>query len=231
MSKLLVVRHAQASFMAKDYDELSDFGHQQSAALGQYLVERGVQIDHIVIGPLKRHLQTAQHIKEAFIKNGKTWNAVFHPAFEEHLAPEITRHFLEKQNKNSKHQEIKDAKAHKKQYFKAFEQLFKQWIKDELDLSDTNFEKWSVFKNKVITGLKEVMEEHDDGGTTAIFTSGGTTSVITGAALGLPDEKTVELSWQIQNTSVTEFLFSKGRFTLKSFNNIAHLKPEWATLV
>lgn len=231
MSKLLVIRHAQASFMAEDYDNLSDFGHQQSAALGKYLVERGVQIDHSVIGPLKRHHQTAHHVKEAFLKNGQSWEDSLHAGFEEHKAPEITRYFLEKWNKKSNPQPITDEKAHKKKYFKAFEQIFRKWIKDELDLSNTEFDKWLVFKNRVLHGLKEVMEQYDNGSTTAIFTSGGPVGVITGEALGLVDEKTVELSWQVQNTSVTEFLFSKGRFTLKSFNNIAHLKPEWATLV
>ena len=36
MSELYLVRHAQASFGADNYDQLSDHGHQQSRWLGRH---------------------------------------------------------------------------------------------------------------------------------------------------------------------------------------------------
>ena len=35
MSRLILVRHAQASFFSKDYDQLSPLGEVQAAALGE----------------------------------------------------------------------------------------------------------------------------------------------------------------------------------------------------
>lgn len=37
MSELYLVRHAQASFGAANYDQLSDLGHRQSRWLGEHL--------------------------------------------------------------------------------------------------------------------------------------------------------------------------------------------------
>ena len=39
MSKIYFFRHAQASYGAVNYDQLSAKGEQQSAVLGQYLVD------------------------------------------------------------------------------------------------------------------------------------------------------------------------------------------------
>ena len=231
MSKLLVIRHAQASFMSANYDQLSPFGEKQSIALGKYLAKRGLRIDKAIVGPLKRHYQTADFVKEAAIKNGHYWNWEEYPEFEEHQVPAITKYFLSKSTNPINYDHLKNEKEKKRIYFEAFNNTFRKWVRDELDLSDTPFDKWLVFKDRVLKGLEKVLAENDNGQTTAIFTSGGPAGVIAGAALGLQDEKTMELSWMITNTSVSEFLFSKGRFTLKSFNNIGHLQPEWATLV
>ncbi len=231
MSKLLVIRHAQASFMSVNYDQLSLLGEKQSIALGRYLIERGVRIDKAIIGPLKRHHQTADFVKEAAVKNGYSWNWEEHPEFEEHQAPQITKHFLAQSIDPFDTNQTESEEEKKKIYFHAFNKTFRKWVRNELDLSNTPFEKWVIFRDRVLSGLEKVLTENDNGQTTAIFTSGGPAGVITGAALGLEDEKTMELSWMIANASVSEFLFSKGRFSLKSFNNIAHLQPKWATLV
>ena len=44
MSELYLVRHAQASFGAANYDQLSDLGHQQSRWLGDHLGMRGMAV-------------------------------------------------------------------------------------------------------------------------------------------------------------------------------------------
>ena len=46
-------------------------------------------------------------------------------------------------------------------------------------------------------------------------------------ALGTSFETTLELVWQVRNASLTEFMFTEGRFTLSTFNSVAHLRePE-----
>jgi broad specificity phosphatase PhoE len=47
MRELVLLRHAQASFGAADYDVLSDLGHRQSLALGEALAMQGLRPDHL----------------------------------------------------------------------------------------------------------------------------------------------------------------------------------------
>ena len=70
MSKLFLIRHAQASFLSKDYDNLSDHGHQQSLDLGTHFVKKGLILDKVYVGPLKRQIQTYQRVKEVYGNNG-----------------------------------------------------------------------------------------------------------------------------------------------------------------
>ena len=70
MSRILLVRHGQASFGAADYDNLSDTGHEQSRVLGRALAARGVSADVVVAGEMKRHDQTAGGVLE-----GAGWTA------------------------------------------------------------------------------------------------------------------------------------------------------------
>jgi len=59
-----------------------------------------------------------------------------------------------------------------------------------------------------------------------VFTSGGPISATVQAALGLTDEKTMEVSWQIMNASVTRFKYSGKKIGLAGFNDISHLELE-----
>ena len=43
MSRILLVRHGQASLGAADYDQLSDLGEEQSRILGAALATQGIR--------------------------------------------------------------------------------------------------------------------------------------------------------------------------------------------
>ena len=62
MSELYLVRHAQASFGAANYDQLSDLGHKQSRWLGDYMGMRGLKFDTLVVGDMVRHHETMNGI-------------------------------------------------------------------------------------------------------------------------------------------------------------------------
>ena len=55
MSRLFMVRHAQASFGGPDYDQLSEVGEEQARRLGAHWVQQGMIFDQIFIGPRRRH--------------------------------------------------------------------------------------------------------------------------------------------------------------------------------
>jgi len=74
------------------------------------------------------------------------------------------------------------------------------------------------------------MSNSRNGQRVAAFTSGGPTAIAMHLALNTSFESTMELIWQIRNASLTEFMFTDGRFTLSTFNNVAHLRePEMWT--
>ncbi|MCD6296193.1 MAG: histidine phosphatase family protein, partial [Deltaproteobacteria bacterium] len=74
-------------------------------------------------------------------------------------------------------------------------------------------------------GQTLVKQENTGKNTVAIFSSGGAASAILQMALGLSNEETLRLAWQIRNTSVTTLKCKDDRLGLLSFNCLAHL--EW----
>ena len=43
-------------------------------------------------------------------------------------------------------------------------------------------------------------------------------------ALDAPDRTALEVNWRVRNGSLTEFVFTKDRLTLDSFNALPHLE-------
>ena len=67
MTEILAIRHAQASFDADDYDQLSPLGEDQALRLGRWLAaDRDIGFDAVVVGAMRRHQQTLAGIEQAF---------------------------------------------------------------------------------------------------------------------------------------------------------------------
>ena len=61
----------------------------------------------------------------------------------------------------------------------------------------------------------------------AVFTSGGVIGTTVQSVLAAPDRTALEVSWRTRNSSLHEFVFTKGRLTLDTFNALPHLpNPE-----
>src|SRR5215469_2973736 len=65
MGRLFLVRHAQASFLSQNYDQLSTLGETQARHLGKYWARRGVLFERVYAGPTERHRRTAEIAGEA----------------------------------------------------------------------------------------------------------------------------------------------------------------------
>ncbi len=55
-----LVRHAQASYGAADYDALSELGREQSRVVGVELARRGLRDPLVLSGRLRRQRDTAE---------------------------------------------------------------------------------------------------------------------------------------------------------------------------
>lgn len=64
-TRLLLIRHAQASFGTDDYDRLSERGLRQAELLATWLAAQPEQFSHVVSGAQKRHAQTLHALQAA----------------------------------------------------------------------------------------------------------------------------------------------------------------------
>ncbi|MBX2871260.1 MAG: histidine phosphatase family protein [Saprospiraceae bacterium] len=239
MSTLTMIRHAQASFMKANYDQLSPLGETQSRVLGTYLADKGMSFDKIYIGPLKRHWQTAEGVKEIFLERSIPWpEPIMLETLDEHkgmevmasLLPVLVDRFEVLQEWRRKAEEQPE-KARKYQLL-IFNHVMALWAKGELDVREHGLAPWAEFRAQVNAAMQQIVSENGKGVKVAAFTSGGTMSAAVGYALKLEaDEKIMDLNGIVQNTAMSTFLFSEDRLTLKSFNELPHLAGEMITFV
>lgn len=90
MSKLVLVRHGQASFFSDHYDKLSEMGERQARALAEYWLRSGVEFDESFTGTLSRQTRTEEVVAETYRAAGKAWPKVeVLPGLDEYPADEI----------------------------------------------------------------------------------------------------------------------------------------------
>jgi broad specificity phosphatase PhoE len=95
------------------------------------------------------------------------------------------------------------------------------WVRGELVVPGV--ETWSQFRARARRGLEAVLAEAGQDQRIAVFTSTGPVAAALDLALGLEDETMMETSWQLRNTSVSEFLYASPSLTLSVFNSLPHL--------
>ncbi|RPJ11318.1 MAG: histidine phosphatase family protein, partial [Desulfobacteraceae bacterium] len=119
---------------------------------------------------------------------------------------------------------LEKARADRKSFQIIFEAVMKRWVSGFYDTKGSAT--WADFKKRVINGVSKIIETHGSGKKIIVFTSGGPISTAVQHALGLSDEKTIELSWQVINASVTRFKYNAKGIMLYGFNDIAHIEKE-----
>jgi len=230
MSRLILIRHAQASFTPdpatafEDYDRLSPLGQQQAEALGEELVAAGVTFDSVYVGPAARQLQTAEGVGAVYLRQGRSWpTPVTEPGLAEHEGAVVVRRAFAEAEQRQEQAWIgvtADGGASPdatRAYFTVFQRVTRSWARGELP--DTpEVESWPAFRARVQDGIRRIMTESGRGATVAAFTSGGPIGSTVADVLNLGDERAIELAWAVDNTTLTELLFTEERVSLKAFN-------------
>lgn len=218
MASIFFIRHGQASFFKDNYDQLSPKGVEQAQALNRYFTSHSLALSRGVTGTLQRQKDTFNLL----VENQPTIPHFIRAYFDEHHGPQVVRSLWPEEVPQSP--TPSERKVFMKKYFQFFEDTLREWVlgripEEQLD----GIEPWPIFKEKVIQGITEVLDQYQKGENLVVVSSGGPVAVAVGYSLNLSDVKTMELSWNIANSSITEFLYSKGRFSLKSFNTLPHL--------
>ena len=203
MSTLVLVRHAQATAFEKDTDRLSAIGEQQSIRLGEYWRELGVRFDEVYTGTMQRHLRTAELAGYSKYES----NA----AFNEYDAYGILRSSPDYQRPTDN-----------RQLQKMFEATMPLWIAGTLGAPGV--ETFQAFRDRVLRGFRAILDADVPSRRVVVFTSGGPIGVAVQTVLRAPDPMAIELNWRIRNCSLTEFVFTRDRVSLDSFNASPHLR-------
>jgi len=233
MALLTLVRHGQASFMAANYDKLSELGEQQARILGEYWLRTGATFDQVYHVPARRHHGTGNLVGDVYRAAGKPWpEPITLDELDEYPGIEVMRTFLP--GLMETHEDIRALEAEFRQageqgvafrlYDKLFQRVTRMWVDEELDSPEV--EAWKTFCGRIDRAIAHIRENSGKNARIAVFTSGGVIASTVRIALDLAAQRTLELSWTSRNASYTEFLFSTERFSLSSFNNHPHLEDE-----
>jgi broad specificity phosphatase PhoE len=230
MSVLVLVRHGQASFLQSDYDKLSPLGEQQSRMLGSFWAAQGTTFDEVLTGPRNRQIRTAELTLETYAGRGPNLPAIrVVPEFDEYdsggvvglLLPRLVQQHQEVGMLAEEYEQSKGSAGERRAFQRMFEVVMKAWIRGNDNPPELG--SWQEFQSRVLQALTSIIERCASGCRVAVFTSGGPICVAVQLALGLSDEKAIEVNWALRNGSITEFLFTKDRFTLDSFNGLPHI--------
>jgi broad specificity phosphatase PhoE len=233
MSQLTLIRHGQASFFSEDYDQLSSLGKEQARLLGQFLGEHDRSFDEVYLGPRKRHRQTFDSLCNAYRQTGHSLPApIILDGLDEYGIDQFVRGVGEEEllsnpklrPLNAELNAADEPKARRRAFQILFQAIAELWIAGELAHPDV--ETWDTFKGRVSTAVDRMTQRVGAGRQVLAVSSAGTMGHILQQAVGCSDAKALELGWRIRNTSLSEFLFSEGRFGLDVFNAMSHLQSE-----
>lgn len=206
MAELLVVRHAQASFGADNYDQLSDLGHRQSELAGAALRDAGWVPDRLVTGTLMRQHETLASM--GFDVAPETHAGLNEYDFDDLLSVKFNG-------------DVPDPVRHdRKTHFRTLRETIFDWQAGGLVGAR---ETWAEFAARVAdarafatdTAARRVL----------VISSGGPIGQLVATTLDAPTAQMVALNLQAKNTGMTRFFFSRTAFFLNEFNTT----PQFAT--
>jgi broad specificity phosphatase PhoE len=230
VSRLFLVRHAQASFLEEDYDKLSPLGEEQARRLGEYWAQQNLPFDRVCAGPRVRQRHTANIVAGAFEEAGRPFPEISSISeFDEYDGENVLKRALPKLlETNEQVRELcesftraSDSNDRSKNFQRLFEWVITRWVDGELVVPGV--ESWGQFGARVNRGISQFISECGHGTTAAIFCSGGPIAIAVQRALNLSPQHTLQVMWVSRNASYTDFLFSGDRFTVGGFNAFPHL--------
>ena len=230
MGIVFLVRHAQASFLERNYDKLSKLGETQARLLGEYWAQHKIVFDRACTGPCVRQKNTLAIVSDACRKAGirfpgplvlREFDEYQGEAVLERSLPGLLESDQTIRGLNTAFQSSSGLAGRRATFQKLFQAVVGKWVREEI--CPSGVETWLEFCSRVNSGLTKCLSTGGRGERVAIFTSGGPIAVVMQRALQLSAESTLNVSWMSRNSSWSEFIYSGERFTLSSFNCHAHI--------
>lgn len=218
MPVILLVRHAQASFGASNYDVLSSAGEEQAAVLAERLA-RLPAISQVVHGRLRRQEHTAEivlrQLSEAPRTEDARWDEYDHEALMSARLPRP-------EDAEDLERRMAEADDPKRVFQEVFEEAIERWVAGQHDRDYV--EPYRAFRERVRDALEELVAGLAGSETAVVVTSGGVISAICADRLGVDPRGWAQLNRTLVNTSVTKLVHGRSGTTLLSMNDHAHLE-------
>ena len=213
MAVIRLIRHGQASFGLKNYDQLSDLGVQQARVLGESLKDRAAEADLVICGAMKRHAQTADATLEAMglgleQRIDQRWNEFDHEEV-------IVRQKPAYRSKTLMVADLARKGDPRHQFQLLFDDALARWTAGLHN--DEYSEPWTDFVARAQEGLK-ALESEDGARNVLVFTSGGPISAIAAALLGLGPDGWMRLNRTCANCSETKIVSGRSGTSLVTWN-------------
>jgi broad specificity phosphatase PhoE len=224
VSVLLLVRHGQASFGKRNYDALSERGHEQARILGAALAARGVAPTRVVCGGLRRHAETVDGILEGLATSAGPelviddgWDEFnFEHVMQVHRPMYKSRVLLLADYARTRPSE-------RRARFQAlFEDATQRWTGGDAD--DDYEESFPAFTERVDAALRRTAKDAE--GTVVVVSSGGPIGLVASRLLAGDASLWVQLNRVAVNTAVTKLVTGRSGITLSTYNEHSHLEHD-----
>ncbi|MCD0449705.1 histidine phosphatase family protein [Actinocorallia sp. API 0066] len=211
MPVIHLVRHAQASFGAADYDALSPVGPDQAAVVGRALAARKPREPLITAGTLVRQRETALGLAGTAgfagpVDTDARWNEYDFL----HLVAEAAE--VGQARSNADFQGLLDV-------------ALRAWIEEDAP------DGWRAFADGALAAVTALAERLGRGRDGIAVTSGGVIAAICGALLDAPPAGVVALNRVMVNASITTLLVGSSGLTLLTVNDHAHFTGDGRALL
>ncbi len=212
MGSLLLIRHAQASFGADDYDRLSSLGHQQAQWTAEELARRGVTASQVRHGSLRRQIETAAPIPGSV-------DAVVDPRWNEYDSDDLMAAHSPSSARLHGSPEVSS-----REFQVLLEDALHGWVA-AADGSEAR-ESWPRFRARIQGALTDVSAATGSGQTGVVVTSAGAIAAACTLILGGDAETFVRLNRTAINASITKVVTGRSGLSLVSFNDHGHLEAQ-----
>ncbi|MFT3866748.1 MAG: histidine phosphatase family protein [Solirubrobacterales bacterium] len=202
MPTLLLVRHAQASFGAGEYDRLSPLGRRQAEVLSEALERRGIRPARLLSGPRRRQRETA-----AVIGERRGLDPRDDEAWDEYDADAILG--------AAGAPGLDGSDLDRRRFQLLLDEALLAWVERPEG-------GWSGFRDRATAAAADLAGDLGRGETAVVVTSAGVIAAIACALLDLPPAAFVALNRVAVNTAVTVVAVGSSP-ALLSFNEHAHL--------
>ena len=222
MTDIYFIRHGQASFGSKDYDQLSETGRRQADILADYFIDMEAYFPVIYCGTKKRQMDTAKTILSRLIKNDVGCELKIFPGLNEFDVSNLLSRCKDDmiQKDASFFEDLKHAAIN----YHAFQNIFVKVLQESLDkkYEDSRIENFCRFQERVRSTIATIVEDSKRYKKVAVVTSGGVLALLMQTVFGLTDAEAIDLVWFFYNASITVFNTETDELVLKIKNSVSH---------